>query len=140
MDWQELSSISHYKTAQAIKDELQSGHIQEAMSGIEQLIEVLSRSEKRALRSQLIRLMLHVIKWRSQPKRRSLSWVASIKNAREEISDIQDETPSLTDQVIRTMWDKCFTMAKREAQAQMNQTTDIQQLSWQEVFMDEYDI
>lgn len=140
MNWQELSSTSYYKTALAVKDELQQGHLHEAMIGIEELIDALSRSEKRALRSQLIRLMLHVIKWQAQPEKRSLSWVASINNAREEILDIQEETPSLTDKVIQTMWDKCLVIAKRDAQAQMNKATAIQQLTWQEVFVDEYEL
>lgn len=140
MNWQELSSTSYYKTALAVKDELQQGHLHEAMIGIEELIDALSRSEKRVLRSQLIRLMLHVIKWQAQPEKRSLSWVASINNAREEILDIQEETPSLTDKVIQTMWDKCLVIAKRDAQAQMNKATAIQQLTWQEVFVDEYEL
>jgi hypothetical protein len=140
MNWQELSSTSYYKTALAVKDELQQGHLHEAMIGIEELIDALSRSEKRALRSQLIRLMLHVIKWQAQPEKRSLSWVASINNAREEILDIQEETPSLTDKVIQAMWDKCFAIAKRDAQAQMNKKTVIQQLTWQEVFVAEYEL
>jgi hypothetical protein len=72
MDWQELSSTSHYQTAMAIKQALQRGNVQEAITGIEELIEALSRSDKRALKSQLIRLMMHIIKWKSQPKKRSL--------------------------------------------------------------------
>jgi len=53
MNWQELSSTSYYKTALAVKDELQQSHLHEAMIGIEELIDAWSRSEKRALRSQL---------------------------------------------------------------------------------------
>jgi prophage DNA circulation protein len=123
MDWQVLSSNSHYKTAIAIKDELQKGNTQEAYTGIEELIEALSRSDKRALKSQLIRLMVHVIKWKSQPERRSFSWVASINNAREEILDIQEETSSLTQQVVLEIWDKCLQIALRNAQGEMNKKT-----------------
>lgn len=93
----------------AIKQALQKGDVGDATIGIEELIEALSRSDKRALRSHLIRLMMHIVKWKSQPDGRSLSGSASIRNAREEIADIQEETPSLTDAVIRQMWDKCFT-------------------------------
>ena len=139
-DWKELSSTSHYKTALAIKEELKIGNIEEANTGLEEMIESLSRSDKRALRSQLIRLMTHIIKWKPQPYRRSLSWVATIKNAREEIRDIQDETPSLTDEVIQNMWIKCFNAAKREAEGQMNKITRISELSWKEVFEDSYEI
>lgn len=140
MDWQALSGNSHYKTAVAIKEELQQGNIAEAYLGVEELIVALSRSDKRALKSQLIRLMMHIIKWKSQPERRSLSWTASITNAREEILDIQEETPSLTNQVISSMWDKCLQIALRDAQGEMNRKTDVNALSWKEVFEDNYDL
>lgn len=140
MDWQILSSYSHYKTAVAIKNELQQGNMEEAYTGVKELIEALSRSDKRALKSQLVRLMMHIIKWKSQPEKRSFSWVASIINAREEIVDIQAETPSLTNQVILTLWDKCFQIALRDAQGEMNKNMDINLLSWQEVFEENYDI
>jgi len=140
MNWQELSSTSHYKTAMALKNEIASGNLPEAFIGIEELIQALSRSEKRALKSQLIRLMLHIIKWQSQPERRSLSWVASIKDAREEIADIQEETPSLTDNVIKELWDKAFIIASRDAQAEMSKKSAVNALSWQEVFENGYDL
>jgi hypothetical protein len=140
MNWQTLSTNSHYKTAVAIQAELAQGHIQEASIGLEELIEALSRSEKRALKSQLVRLLLHIIKWKSQPERRSLSWVASIKDAREEIADIQEENPSLSDAVIESLWEKAFAMAKRDAQAEMGIKSDIQSLSWQQTFADDYEL
>jgi hypothetical protein len=140
MNWQELSSSSHYKTAIAVKDEITSGNLSEASIGIEELIQALSRSEKRALKSQLVRIMLHIIKWQSQPERRSLSWIASIKDAREEIADIQEETPSLSNNVIAELWDKAFVIANRDAQAEMRKKSNVTALSWQEVFEDEYDL
>lgn len=139
MHWQELSTTSHYQTAVEIEQELQKGNIPEATTGIKELIEALGRSEKRALKSQLIRLMAHVIKWQTQPEKRSHSWVATIYNARDEIRDIQTETPSLTDDVMKEMWDKYFQAAKREAEGDMNQASSISALSWKEVFEEEYE-
>jgi len=140
MNWQKLSSTSHYKTAMAVKNEIAIGNLPEAFIGIEELIQALSRSEKRALKSQLVRLMLHIIKWQSQPERRSLSWIASIKDAREEITDIQEETPSLNNNVIEELWDKVFIIAKRDAQAEMGKKSAVTALSWQTVFEDDYDL
>ena len=124
----------------AVKNEIAIGNLPEAITGIEELIQALSRSEKRALKSQLIRLMLHIIKWQSQPERRSLSWVACINDAREEIADIQEETPSLTDNVINELWDKAFIIANRDAQAEMSKKSAVNALSWQEVFENDYDL
>jgi hypothetical protein len=140
MNWQKLSSTSHYKTAMAVKNEIAIGNLSEAFIGIEELIQALSRSEKRALKSQLVGLMLHIIKWQSQPERRSLSWIASIKDAREEITDIQEETPSLNNNVIEELWDKVFIIAKRDAQAEMGKKSAVTALSWQTVFEDDYDL
>jgi hypothetical protein len=140
MNWQDLSSTSHYKTAVAVKNQIALNNLSEANVGIEELINALSRSEKRALKSQLICLMLHIIKWQSQPERRSLSWVASINDARDEIIDIQEETPSLNDNTIKELWDKTFVIANRDAAAEMHKKSNVTALSWQEVFETEYKI
>jgi hypothetical protein len=140
MNWQELSAHSHYQTALAIQTKLRQGNISEANNGIMELITALSRSEKRALKSQVIRLMKHIIKWESQPQKRSRSWVATIHHARNEIKDIQEETPSLTDEVIRQMWDTCLTAAIVEAEDEMNQDSQIEQLSWEAVWEKDYSL
>ena len=134
MSWQSLASESHYQTAIHIRDALQDGDVVDAQQGLEELITALSRSEKRALKNQLVRLMLHIIKWQCQSERRSLSWLASINDARDEIIDIQEETPSLSNAVIQDMWEKCFVIAKRDAEAEMNKKATTHALSWDEVF------
>lgn len=138
MNWQTLAANSPYQTAVAIKQQLDVGDSLEASRGIEELIAALSRSEKRTLKSQLIRLMMHIIKWHTQPERRSLSWLATIDNARDEIADIQEETPSLNEAVIRTLWDKAFIAAKRAAEAEMGTSSAITQLDWVDVFQRQY--
>ncbi|MDD2723723.1 MAG: DUF29 domain-containing protein [Methylovulum sp.] len=138
MNWQELSAASHYKTALAIHHELQQGNSSEADNGIKELINALSRSEKRALKSQLIRLMKHIIKWQTQPDYHSRSWVATIQNARAEICDIQEETPSLNNEVIKQLWGACLSLAIVEAEDEMHQETNIAELSWEDVFERNY--
>lgn len=140
MNWQDLAAESHYLTAIEIERALLAARYDVAEAGARELIEALGRSEKRALKSQLICLMAHVIKWKAQPERRSYGWVATIYNAREEITDIEAETPSLTSDVIEAMWDNCLRAALREAEGEMNQKTTSSSLSWQEVFEDEYGV
>ena len=84
--WQALAAESHYRVAVEIERALLEGSYDEAQAGIKALIEALGRSEKRALESQLVRLMAHIIKWKTQSERRSYSWVATIYSAREESS------------------------------------------------------
>jgi hypothetical protein len=138
MDWQDLAMSSHYRAALEVKHCLKQGNIMEATIGLEALIEAMGRSDKRALRSQLIRLMAHVIKWKCQPKKRTSSWSTTILSARNEIEAIQEDTPSLNRNTIDSIWDKCFEKAVKEAETEMNQKCSLISLSWQEVFEEEY--
>jgi Domain of unknown function DUF29 len=97
-------------------------------------------NEKDSLLSYLANLMMHIIKWKSQPKKRTPSWKRSIDNARIQMADIQKKKPSLTKKVIESIWAKAFKKAKREAEKEMDQPTKIQNLSWKEVFEDSYDL
>lgn len=138
MNWQEQAATSHYQTAVAIKQQLGKGHVDEAKAGIEELVDALSRADRRALKSQLVRLMAHVLKWHTQPAKRSRNWVATIKNAREEIRETQEDTPSLTDDVIRAMWDRCFELARVQAESEIDDEVTATSLSWEEVFQANY--
>ena len=86
-DWQQIAVESHYLTAVGVKEALEAGDIHEALRGIDELIDAMRRSEQRAVRSQLVRLMTHILKWHAQPTHRSPSWVATINHARQEIWD-----------------------------------------------------
>jgi len=140
VEWQELAAESHYKTAVEIKNAAEHGNLGEVNKGIQELIEAMGKSEKRALRSFLELLMMHIIKWKTQPLKRSLGWKRTIYNARNEIEEIQEETPSLPDEVIKTMWEKSFTRAMLDAEAEMEQKTELTELTWDAVFKQEYDI
>lgn len=136
--WHDLATTSHYQTAVAVKDAVLAGDTTQALEGLEELIDALARSERRALRSQLIRLMQHVIKWHVQPERRSWSWVATIRNARREIADIQRETPSLNRRVLEAMWDDCLEAAGDAAAGEMQRAVPPLPLTWEAVFLTPY--
>ncbi len=58
-------------------------------------IEAVGASQRRELRSRLIRLMQHLLKWNYQPELRSRSWRATIKAQRDDIEDLLAQSPSL---------------------------------------------
>ena len=58
-------------------------------------LEELGKRERRALVSQLTRLVLHLLKWQFQPERRSDSWLDSITDARTQIELSLVDSPSL---------------------------------------------
>ncbi len=92
----------------------------------------------KALISQLIRLMLHIIKWKEQKNKRSKSWEISIKNSREEIKKIIKKKPSLGGNYIDNNWDKAFLKAKNEASKEMKKNVKIKNLSKNEVLHKKY--
>ena len=136
--WQELATTSHYQTAVAVRDALLRGGEGQRHAGARGRIDALSRADRRALRSYLIRLMQHIIKWRHQPEKRSRSWLATISNARDEIAALREETPSLTRRVIQAMWERCLEAAINEAEGEMDRSLPPLTLSWEEVFETAY--
>jgi Domain of unknown function DUF29. len=139
-NWKELVTTSHLETVKAIQHELEAGNLEEAEEGLDLLLESMSKQARRSVQSQLIRLMKHIIKWKLQPERRSVSWAVSIVNARYEISEAQEYEPSITDEVIRGMWERAFKQAKKEAELEMQKKSTIETLSWDEVFNDDYSL
>lgn len=139
MNWKELAITSHYQTAVAIKNELKQGHIEDSTTGIEELIDALCRSDKRALRSQLTRLMMHIIKWQIQPERRSRGWQSAISNARIEIEEILEEEPHLKPQLSQ-LWVKCFKAACQIAKDETGIKPTLSELSQEDVFQTEYSL
>ncbi|MCB2262821.1 MAG: DUF29 domain-containing protein [Candidatus Thiosymbion ectosymbiont of Robbea hypermnestra] len=69
-------------------DRIDAAHIAEEL-------EDLGKSERRALGSHLRNLVLHLLKWEFQPGRRTGNWRSSIDNARVEIAEILEDSPSL---------------------------------------------
>ena len=138
--WDNLVFESPYLAVVTAKQLLQEGQMTEAYSLLESLEESMGRSEKRGVSSQLTRLMLHVIKWKCQPEKRSASWVISIRSARREIAESQQEMPSLNRDFLNSIWDKCFAAAKQDARDEMGKKAEITALSWDEVFEQKYTI
>lgn len=139
-NWEELATASHYQTAIAIQNCLQSGNLSEAKTGIQFLVEAMGRSEKQAVRSQLVRLMSHIIKWKCQPNRRTVSWAVTILSARNEIEDSREEMPSINRAYLESVWNKCFQRAVEQAEIEMQKPCLLRSLSWQEVFEDCYQL
>ncbi|PSB44193.1 DUF29 domain-containing protein [Cyanosarcina cf. burmensis CCALA 770] len=78
-------------------------------------IETLGRSEKRAVKSHLVILLMHLLKWQYQPEHRSNSWKASIRNARTELSDLLQDNPSLAGDFLVEVLPLVYTRASEQA-------------------------
>jgi hypothetical protein len=140
-NWADISSQSELLAVQEIKKSFDVGDLADVEEGLNILIDSMSRSDKRALESQLIRLMLHIIKWQTQPDKRSRSWTISIRNARYEIKSWKKYSPALNDDFLRTIWAEAFEEALEAAEEEtLISTKQIKNLTWEEVFDKEYKI
>ncbi len=143
-DWGYLAASSHYTLAKEIKFSLQEGDMEDALEGLDELIDSMSKIAIREMRSHLLIIMIHILKWKYQPQKRSRSWYSSILNARFEIEEVQEETPSVTKKIIESEWDKVFEKAIKLSVREMNldkqaiRKFNPEPLTWQEVFENEY--
>lgn len=141
-DWEELTTRSQLDTVEAIRQLVEEEEYEEALQGLDELYDTMSKSEKRALGSQLARLMAHLLKWKYQPEKRSMSWVKTIASARFEIRKTQEFTPSLNHKYIHSIWNDCFedgiNLAKAEMGLSRKANFEPIPLTWEEVFEDDY--
>ncbi|NBD95010.1 MAG: DUF29 family protein [Gammaproteobacteria bacterium] len=78
----------------------------------------LARNEKRALRSNLVVVLKHLLKCRYQPERLSRSWLATLDEHRSRIAEILDDSPSLR-RVLREYFPTWYGQARRQAAHEM---------------------
>lgn len=80
-------------------------------------IEGLSRTDKREIRSRLAVICEHLLKLQFQPEEPSNSWRGRLREARREIADLLEESPSLaTYSAERLPW--AYARAKEKVEAE----------------------
>jgi hypothetical protein len=77
-------------------EHLRAGRLSEVdlNSVAEELVD-MGKAQRHALASHLKVLIVHLLKWRYQPSFRGVSWRLSIVNARDEIAELLEDSPSL---------------------------------------------
>ena len=80
-------------------------------------IESMGRRDKNAMRSYLLNVTMHLLKWQYQPERRGTSWQLSIENGRDQIGWQIKDSPSLRPQCAGLLAD-IYPSARRNAAAQ----------------------
>jgi len=63
-------------------------------------LDAMGKSERRALESRLVVLLVHLLKWAHQPERRSKSWRRTLIEQRKQIARLLNDSPSLKPQLI----------------------------------------
>jgi Domain of unknown function DUF29 len=86
-------------------------------------LEAMGARERREIKAHLKKLLAHLLKWHYQPQelqRRAHSWRKSIDEAREEITDIVADSPSLggqqmTEKLMPTAYQRARNAASQES-------------------------
>ncbi|MDQ3560219.1 MAG: DUF29 domain-containing protein [Pseudomonadota bacterium] len=77
-------------------------------------IRSLGGSERSEIRSRLVVVLHHLLKWQYQPSRRKAGWTASILEARDQLNERLKESPSLRSYPA-TVVDKQYVIARLRA-------------------------
>ncbi len=77
-------------------------------------IESMGKSEKRELKSRLIVLLMHLLKWQYQPEKRSESWRSTMTEQRICIELLLEDSPSLQPLLIE-IFANCYEKARLKA-------------------------
>lgn len=80
-------------------------------------IESISRSEKNALESNLVIILMHLLKWEFQPEKRSGSWNRSILEHRRRVNKSLKNSPSLVP-YLESVFTECYDDARKQAAAE----------------------
>lgn len=77
----------------------------------------MGRGEKRELKSRLIVLLMHLLKWHYQPGKRSESWRSTIIEQRICIEELLEDSPSLKP-LLSQVFERCYQKARIKASAE----------------------
>jgi hypothetical protein len=138
-NWKDIAATSEHHAVVEIKKSFDEGNLVDVEEGLSILLEAMARGEKRAIRSQLVRLMHHILKWKIQPEKRSRSWLLTILNARDEIEVEQEYSPSLNKNHIEEIWQNALNQAKKQAEVETAiPKKQMNDLTWEDVFETDY--
>ncbi|MEH2193202.1 MAG: DUF29 domain-containing protein [Nostoc sp.] len=92
----DLYEQDFYLWIQTTAELLKQGRLTELdLENLIEEIETMGRSEKKALRSNLEVVLMHLLKYKYQAEKRSGSWRARIREHRKRLREALEESPSL---------------------------------------------
>lgn len=110
-----LYEQDYYLWLQTTAKQLREGRLSEVdrVNLIEE-IESMGKSEKSALVSNLQIVLMHLLKHKYQPEKRSNSWLFTIFEHRDRLLEAFEISPSLKS-YFREVFAKCYTKARKKA-------------------------
>ncbi|NJM77700.1 MAG: DUF29 domain-containing protein [Acaryochloridaceae cyanobacterium RU_4_10] len=74
-------------------------------------VEDLGKSQRQALYSNLRVLVMHLLKWQFQPEKRTNSWRYTLREHRQRIEEILEDSPSLRNYALE-IFEPCYVKAR----------------------------
>ncbi|BBD53444.1 MULTISPECIES: DUF29 domain-containing protein [Planktothrix] len=106
-------------------NQLKTGQLLEVdLGNLIEEIESMGRSEKQALESDLIIVLLHLLKYKYQPDKRSNSWLSSIYEHRRRLRKALKSSPSLKPYYTE-VFEECYQDARQEAALETGLTLEV---------------
>ncbi|CAC5344886.1 MULTISPECIES: DUF29 domain-containing protein [Planktothrix] len=106
-------------------NQLKTGQLLEVdLGNLIEEIESMGRSEKQALESNLIIVLLHLLKYKYQPDKRSNSWLSSIYEHRRRLRKALKSSPSLKPYYTE-VFEECYQDARQEAALETGLTLEV---------------
>jgi Domain of unknown function DUF29 len=137
-DWEGLITDSYYWTIYEIKQALAEGDTADAQKGLETVLYHMALKDRNELKSYLVRLMKHIIKYIVQPWKITSSWIASINHSRDKIAENQEEHPNLNENFVESVWDECLRKAQKQAEDETGIDCSGIELTKEQVFETRY--
>ncbi len=115
---QTLYDQDYYLWLKTTINQLRAGQFSSVdLNNLIEELESMSRSEKRAIKSLLIKLFVHLLKltyWDQERGRNQGHWKGEIRTFRGDINDRLKDSPSLKPYILE-IFDECYQDAKLEA-------------------------
>ncbi|MEA5620413.1 DUF29 domain-containing protein [Cronbergia sp. UHCC 0137] len=87
-------------------------------------IESMGRSEKRTIESNLVVLLMHLLKYKYQPEKRTNSWLSTIFEHRRRLRKHLKDSPSLKNYLLE-VFTECYQDARQQAALETSLLIDI---------------
>ncbi|MBE9239009.1 DUF29 domain-containing protein [Anabaena aphanizomenioides LEGE 00250] len=119
-----LYNEDFYLWIETTAKQLKNGNFAEIdLENLIEEIESMGRSEKRALKSNLLILLMHLLKYKYQPDKRSNSWLSTIFEHRRRLKEELTESPSLK-KYFSEVFSECYQDARKLASLETGLSID----------------
>ncbi|MFM2062662.1 MAG: hypothetical protein RLZZ507_2332 [Cyanobacteriota bacterium] len=115
---QTLYDQDYYLWIKTTINQLRTGQFSDVdLENLLEELETMGRSQKRTIKSLLIKLLVHLLKlkyWDNERERNQGHWKGEIRTFRIEIKDELKDSPSLKPYILE-IFDECYQDARKEA-------------------------